>query len=80
MNLFDPSQPLRILHAPPIDADDGPWLYEPEGPGADEAELDAGDDDYSLDFDDEYLDALLLDDDYEPTPEAGDFWPDSDAA
>jgi len=44
-----------------------------------EPDLDA-DDDYSLDLDDQYLDALLLDDEYDPAPEAGDFWIDCDAA
>jgi hypothetical protein len=31
-------------------------------------------------IDDECWDALLLDDDYEPPPEPGDFWIEPDAA
>jgi hypothetical protein len=31
-----------------------------------------------LEFDDEYWEALVPDDDYEPQPDHGDFWPDED--
>jgi hypothetical protein len=36
------------------------------------------DDDAPLELDSDYWDALLPDDDYEPWPEYGDFWPDQD--
>ncbi|HMO85654.1 MAG TPA: hypothetical protein PKC18_12130 [Lacipirellulaceae bacterium] len=49
-----------------------PRFIGPEGPwDVDDAEF-LGDD--------ESLDALLPDDDYEPLPEPGDFWPHPDAA
>ncbi len=32
------------------------------------------DDDSPLELDEDYWDALLPDDDYEPSPEHGDFW------
>ena len=38
------------------------------------------DDDSTLEIDDAIWDALAPDDDYEPLPEAGDFWTDQDAA
>ncbi len=38
------------------------------------------DDSWPLEIDDQDLDALIPDDDYEPLPEYGDFWPDRDAA
>ena len=59
----------RLFFTPP----DDDWDY-------DRPEPDEIDDDYSLDLNDEYWDALLLDDDYEPHPEPGDFWPDQHAA
>lgn len=42
--------------------------------------FDEVDDDTLLELDEEYWEALLPDDDYEPTPEEGDFWTDQDAA
>jgi hypothetical protein len=42
--------------------------------------FDECDDDSLLELDDEYWEALLLDDDYEVQPERGDFWIDRDAA
>ncbi len=38
------------------------------------------DDSWPLELDDEELDALIPEDDYEPLPEFGDFWGDRDAA
>jgi hypothetical protein len=38
------------------------------------------DDESLLELDEEYWEALLLDDDYEVQPERGDFWIDQDAA
>ena len=38
------------------------------------------DDSWPLEIDDEDLDALIPDDDYEPLPEYGDFWTERDAA
>jgi hypothetical protein len=61
----------------PLTEDATDWPGE-DGDGRPEPE--EIDDDWSLELDDEYWDALLLDDDYEPDPEYGDFWPDQDAA
>jgi hypothetical protein len=36
------------------------------------------DGDTPLELDSDYWDALLPDDDYEPFPEHGDFWPDDE--
>jgi hypothetical protein len=38
------------------------------------------DDDWPLELGDDVFDAFTLDDDYEPTPDPGDFWPDQDAS
>ena len=66
----------RIFFAPSVDADAWPADDSDDGrPDPDEL-----DDDGALELDDEYWDALLLDDDYEPHPEPGDVWPDQDAA
>jgi hypothetical protein len=46
------------------------WPPEPE----------ENDDDSTLELDDECLDALEPDDDYETQPQPGDFWPEMDAA
>lgn len=42
--------------------------------------FDECDDETLLELNDEYWDALIPDDDYEPLPERGDFWIDGDAA
>jgi hypothetical protein len=42
--------------------------------------FDECDDEALLELDDEYWEALLLDDDYEVLPEEGDFWTDQEAA
>jgi hypothetical protein len=66
-----------LFFAPPADShaacssDD--WDDDPP-------DLDELDDDSPLDLDDECWDALLPDDDYEPRPDPGDFWPHQDAA
>ena len=80
MLAHDWSQLLRISFAPPVDPcdsadfDDG-YDESDECPKPEEL-----DDDRSLELDDEYWEALLLDDDYEPQPDDGDFWIDQDAA
>jgi hypothetical protein len=38
------------------------------------------DDDFPLELDEDYWNALLPEDDYEPLPEYGDFWTEQDAA
>lgn len=42
--------------------------------------FDEVDDETLLEFDDEYWDALLPDDDYEALPDERDFWTDQEAA
>ena len=42
--------------------------------------FDECDDESLLELDDEYWEALILDDDYEVMPEEGDFWFDQEAA
>jgi hypothetical protein len=59
------------LEEPPYHEEPNP--YEPDG-----YELENPDDDAPLELDEEYWEALTPDDDYEPTPEPGDFWPDDD--
>ena len=51
---------------------------EPEVPKSDVP--DEFDDDWPLELGDDVFDALTPDDDYEPTPDPGDFWPEQDAA
>jgi hypothetical protein len=53
---------------------DSSWPLEE--PGFDPEDVDY---DTPLEFDDEYWEALVPDDDYEPTPEYGDFWPDEES-
>ena len=76
--MFAPRRPasIRIFFAPPVH-DDAAWPEDdPDGSRPDPEEID---DDWAWQFK-EYWDALLPDDDYEPHPEPGDFWPDQDAA
>jgi hypothetical protein len=55
---------------------DSEWPLEEPTYGSDPEEID---DDAPFEFDAEYWDALLPDNDYEPLPEYGDFWPPDDA-
>jgi hypothetical protein len=71
-----PHAPIRIFFAP-FDQHDAAWPEDDPDDG--EPDLDEVDDDWLLQFN-EYWDALLPDDDYEPLPDPGDFWPDQDAA
>jgi hypothetical protein len=73
--MFAPRRPcfVRIFFAPPHQ--ESPFWPDDAQPDADEI-----DDDSPLELDDEHWDALQPDDDYEPHPEPGDFWPDQDAA
>lgn len=58
-------RPLNLLpDEPPAPADDPD--FEP----------DEIDDDWPLELDDEFWEALKPEDDYEPLPERGDFWTD----
>jgi hypothetical protein len=52
---------------------DSQWPQEEPGSRPDQEEID---DDSPLELDDDYWDALIPDDDYEPLPEYGDFWTD----
>jgi hypothetical protein len=54
---------------PPLEIPADPLPAEPEF-----------DDDSPLELRGDAFDVLLADDDYEPLPEFGDFWPDQDAA
>lgn len=54
---------------------DTTWPLEEPQRGPEPEEID---DDAPLELDDDYWDALLPDDDYEPFPEYGDFWTDVD--
>jgi hypothetical protein len=57
---------LSTLDSPPWPLEEPP--YEPD-------ELD---DDAPLELDDEYWEAFVPDDDYEPLPDHGDFWTNDD--
>lgn len=64
-------QPADFSSQEPRDVPD-PLLLHPT--------FDEVDDETLLELDEEYWEALIPDDDYEPTPEEGDFWTDQDAA
>ena len=66
-----PFSPTDSAHDEPRETPD-PLLLHPT--------FDEVDDDTLLELDEEYWEALLPDDDYEPLPEQGDFWTDQDAA
>jgi hypothetical protein len=70
--------------APPVDADgdaDGEGFPDDDRDEFDDPpERDEIDDDWSLELDGEYWDALIPDDDYEPQPDERDFWTDAEAA
>jgi hypothetical protein len=52
---------------------DNHWPLEEPGFEPDDVDYDT-----PLEFDDEYWEALVPDDDYEPQPDYGDFWPEED--
>ena len=52
---------------------DNHWPLEEPGFEPDDVDYDT-----PLEFDDEYWEALVPDDDYEPQPDHGDFWPEED--
>jgi len=59
------------MHALVCSTIDSSWpLEEPDY----RPDLEEIDDDTPLEFDVDYWDALIPDDDYEPLPEPGDFW------
>jgi hypothetical protein len=74
---FRRAETERVFLAPPLETGDD---WPPDDVDDGRPELDEIDDDWSLELDDGYWDALTPDDDYEPQPEPGDFWPDQEAA
>ncbi|MBA3480301.1 MAG: hypothetical protein H0T51_00665 [Pirellulales bacterium] len=56
-----------------LSAVDNQWPLEEPGLEPDDVDYDT-----PLEFDDEYWEALVPDDDYEPVPEDGDFWLEED--
>ena len=59
---------MLLVHCSTIESD---WPEEEPAYRPHPQELD---DDAPLELDDEYWEALIPDDDYEPLPEYGDFW------
>jgi hypothetical protein len=83
MNADDRPRLFKLLFAPPKDSDsdaaNSAWpvdnLDDDDRPEPEEI-----DDDFALELDDEYWEALIPDDDYESAPDEGDFWTDFEAA
>ncbi|MCC6491955.1 MAG: hypothetical protein IT424_02920 [Pirellulales bacterium] len=77
VSLVRHSLPSRLTRGPRCASIDADWPPEEPAFRPQPQELDG---DSPLELDDEYWEALTPDDDYEPYPQYGDFWPDLDAA